>query len=133
MKRMASKIISYPKCILVQSQISIFDCLFLWDFLSHSRSFHSVGDVTITGEELQILTRAWHSWSFRFDGSLTCHTYCWQAFCSGAVTRCYNDLGLYRPGIELRSPACEVNVLPLRHRGGEIHVSIEVFLREKKY
>ena len=30
---------------------------------SHSRFFHSYGDVTITGEGLQIFTYARHSWS----------------------------------------------------------------------
>ena len=34
-------------------------CLFVWGFTSHSRIFHSYGDVTITGE-----------------GFLACHTYC---------------------------------------------------------
>ena len=28
------------------------------------------------------------------------------------------DLGLSRPEIETRSPACEVNALPIRDRGG---------------
>ena len=36
---------------------------------------------------------------------------------SGAVTPWFNDLGLSRPGIEPRSPACEANVLPLSHHG----------------
>ena len=39
----------------------------------------------------------------------------------GAVTACFNDLGLSRPGIELRSPAYEANALPLRHRGGAVY------------
>ena len=38
--------------------------------------FHSYGDVTITGEGLQILTFARHSWSLSSEGSLSCHTYC---------------------------------------------------------
>ena len=45
------------------------------------------------------------------------HTSC-RAFASGAVTSCFYDLGLSRPGIESGSPACEANALPLRHRGG---------------
>ena len=31
-------------------------CLFVWGFTSHSRIFHSYGDVTITGWRLKILT-----------------------------------------------------------------------------
>ena len=37
-------------------------CLFVWGLSSHSRLFHSYGDVTIIGEGLQILTYARHSW-----------------------------------------------------------------------
>ena len=50
-------------------------CLIVWGFSSHSRIFHPYGDVTNTGEGLQILTIAQHSWSFRSAGSLACHTY----------------------------------------------------------
>ena len=46
------------------------------EFLSHSRIFHSNGDVNIAGEGLQILTYARHSWPLSSEGSLTCHTYC---------------------------------------------------------
>ena len=42
---------------------------------SHSRIFHSNGDVTITGEGLQILAFARHSWPLSSEGSLACHTY----------------------------------------------------------
>ena len=45
----------------------------LW---SHSRIFHSYGDVTIAGEGLQILTYGRHSLPLSSEGSLTCHTYC---------------------------------------------------------
>ena len=41
--------------------------------LSHSRIFHSYGDVTIAGERLQILTYARHAWPLSSEGSLTCH------------------------------------------------------------
>ena len=109
-------------------------CLFVWGILSHSRNFHSFGDVTIAGEALQIFTYARHSWSLSSEGSLTCNTYCGQpfiwsslwvrdthtccrAFSSKAVTTCFNDLGMSRPGIEPRSSASKTNVLPLRHRG----------------
>ena len=35
---------------------TVWICLFAWSFSSNSRIFHSFGDVTIVGEELQILT-----------------------------------------------------------------------------
>ena len=38
--------------------------------------FIHIGDVTITGERLQILIYARHSWPLSNDGSLACHTYC---------------------------------------------------------
>ena len=37
-------------------------CLFDWSLSSHFRIFHSYGDITITGEGLQTLTFAQHSW-----------------------------------------------------------------------
>ena len=52
---------------------NLFVCL---GFLSHSRIFHSCGDVTIVGEGLQSLTCARHSWPLSSEGSLACHTYC---------------------------------------------------------
>ena len=45
-------------------------------FLFHSNIIHSYWDVTITGEELQILTYARHSWPLSSEGSIACHTYC---------------------------------------------------------
>ena len=45
-------------------------------FLSHSRIFPFFGDVTIAGEELQILTYARHLWPLSSEGSLACPTYC---------------------------------------------------------
>ena len=57
-----------------KKQLFVFVCL---GFSSHSRDiFHSYGDVTITGEGLQILTYALHLWTLSSEGSLTCHTYC---------------------------------------------------------
>ena len=41
---------------------------FVWGFSSHSRIFHSYGDVTFTVEGL--------SWPLSSEGSLACHTYC---------------------------------------------------------
>ena len=49
--------------------------LFVRGFTSHSRIFHSHGDVTITSEGLQILTYARHSGPLSREGSLACHTY----------------------------------------------------------
>ena len=50
--------------------------MFVCGLSSHSRIFHSYGDVTITGEGLQILTYARHLWPLSSEGSLACHTYC---------------------------------------------------------
>ena len=41
---------------------------------------------------------------------------CGQAFCRGTVTTCLNGLGPFRPGFELRSPACDAYALLLIHR-----------------
>ena len=87
--------------------------LFVWGFSSHSKIFHSFGDVTITSGGLQILTYARHSWPLSSDGSLANHTYCdtghpfimvisedpWHSHlmpsvCSEAVTKWLNDFGL---------------------------------------
>ena len=47
--------------LIMNYQILVFFvCLFAWGFSSLSRIFHSNGDVTITGEGLQILTYARH-------------------------------------------------------------------------
>ena len=51
-------------------------CLFVGVNHSTLRIFHSFGDVTTTGEGLQILTYARHSLLFSSEGSLACHTYC---------------------------------------------------------
>ena len=49
---------------------------FFVSFFSHSRIFPFFGDVTIAGEELQILTYARHLWPLSSEGSLACQTYC---------------------------------------------------------
>ena len=51
-------------------------CLFVWSLSSHSRIFHSFGDVTVTGKGLKILTYAWHLWLLSSEGSLAYDTYC---------------------------------------------------------
>ena len=43
---------------------------------SHSKMFHSNGEVTITGEGLQILSYTLHTWPLSSEGYLECHTYC---------------------------------------------------------
>ena len=48
--------------------------MFSFCLSSHSRIFHSYGDVTIAGEGLQILTYAHHSWPLSSEGSLRCHS-----------------------------------------------------------
>ena len=67
-------ICNMPACWLVN--IILVFILFVGIFLSHSRIFHSYGDVTNAGEWLQILIYARHSWSLSSEGSLACHTYC---------------------------------------------------------
>ena len=54
----------------------LFVCLFVSGSSSHSRIFHSYGDVTITAEGLQIFTYARHSRPLGSKGTLACHTYC---------------------------------------------------------
>ena len=51
-------------------------CLFVLDFTSHSKIFHSYGGITIAVEGLQILTYAQHLWPFSSEVSLTCYTHC---------------------------------------------------------
>ena len=50
--------------------------LFVWGLLSASRISYSYGDVTITGEGLQILTRHAHLWPWSSEDSLACSIYC---------------------------------------------------------
>ena len=45
-------------------------------FSSHSRIFHTYGDVTITSEGLQIWTYAQYSWPLSSESSLIWQTYC---------------------------------------------------------
>ena len=59
--------IGYP----VSSTVCLFVC---FDFSSHTRIFHSYGDVIITGEG-QILTYARHLWPLSSEGSLACGSY----------------------------------------------------------
>ena len=49
--------------------------LFVWGLSFLSRIFQAYGDVTITGEGLQMLTYFLHSWALSSEGSLACQTY----------------------------------------------------------
>ena len=60
-------------CVLVAALVMVILLVF---GSSHSRILHSFGDVTITGEGLQILTNARHSWPLSSEGSILCYTYC---------------------------------------------------------
>ena len=68
---------SYRKRVLELIFLNIVSRLFacVWIYV-HSRIFHSYGDVTFTGEGLQILTYARHLWPLSSEASLACHTYC---------------------------------------------------------
>ena len=92
----------------------VFVFLFLWSLSSHSRIFHSYGDINIAGEGLQTLIYARHSWPLSSEGSLTSHNFCdmglpfimtrntytcCRAFGNGVVTTRFYDSGLSRPGI----------------------------------
>ena len=51
--------------------------MFVWVFSSLERIFHSYGDITIAGIELQILTYAPHPLPMSSEGFLACHSY-WE-------------------------------------------------------
>ena len=58
----------YLFCLLIVLDTPVRVVVFVCFFLSHSRIFHSYVDVTISGEGLQILTYAWHSWPLSSEG-----------------------------------------------------------------
>ena len=117
-----------------------FVCLFVWlfvcGFMSHSRTFHSNREVTITGEGLQIFIYTRYLRPLSSEGYLACRTYCdtqvirvwWssprtrdirtccRALGRGTITACFNDLDLSRQVIKSRSPDCKGNVLKPSHR-----------------
>ena len=78
----------YQKCdsiLLLFYQWFFGFCLF--GVLSHSRIFHSYGDVTIDGEGLQIFTYALHSWPSSREPSLLWHgTFVYNGYLRGPVT-----------------------------------------------
>ena len=120
---------------------STFFFLFVCSFSSHQKIFHSVGEVTFTGEGLQILTYARHWWPLSSEGCLACHTYCdtrhpfimvisqdprhsnllasvWQWSC-WHVNTCFKDLSLSQLWFEHPTFHSRVERSnPLRHRRG---------------
>ena len=112
-------------------------CLLVKGLTSHSRLFHSYGDAPISVAGLQILTYTRHSWPLSIEGPLVCHTNCdtehplkmvifdyhdiytcCRAFCSGAVTTFFYDLGLLWLGFELPTIRIRSNrSYRLRHGG----------------
>ena len=104
------------------------------EFQCYSRFFTPIyGEVTITGEWLQILTLTRHTWQLNSDLSLACHACCYtghpfimvisetrdtytryRVFGIGAVTfgfTCFYDLYLSRLGFELQPSASGTNAL----------------------
>ena len=68
--------ISFSMFIIEAGSIYLLVFWLLGVFHPTREFFHSYGDVTMTGERLQILTYAQHSWPLSSKGSLACHTYC---------------------------------------------------------
>ena len=67
-------------CVVIQKQnINFRFCLYLFDclgFSSHSKTFHLIGDDTITGAGQHILINARLSWPLSSKGFLSSHNYC---------------------------------------------------------
>ena len=71
---LSDKVIHLYQIGLISNRL--FVCGGFCGFSYNLRIFHSYGDITITGEKLQILTYARHLWQLNSKGSLVCHTYC---------------------------------------------------------
>ena len=97
--------------------------VYFWGLSSHSRIFHSYGDVTIAGEGCKFLSRlgTHGNWA---DRVLKCATLTVTSICNGhlrghvtlapiaerlAVTTCFYDLGLSRLGFERPPYVCEAH------------------------
>ena len=122
---------TYKNCIIVRKitmkrnkkGIYFIFCLLVWSFLSNSRIFYAYGDVTISGEGLQIMNYARYLWQFSIDDSLACHPFfenfnlvtrasVYSGHLPGPVTlapnaelcgptiTCFKDLDLSRLGFE---------------------------------
>ena len=59
-------------------QKTFFFWLFVWGLSSHLKNFHSYGDVTINGEELQNLAKARHSWLLSTVGFFSVQYLLWH-------------------------------------------------------
>ena len=124
-------------------------CLFVWSFSSQSRIFHSFGDdhcrwtaahfdvcsVLISVEQwgfFNVPHLLWNGASV-YNGHLqwpvALTTLC-RAFGSGAVTSCFNDLGLSQLGFE--HPTFRMwgeRSYQLRHRSGPIQCETEEIIK----
>ena len=104
-------------------------CFFVCGFSSHSRIFHSCGDVTFPVKGYKFWTYTQHSWPLSSEGSLTNHTYCdtsqpfimvipedpWHSYLLPSLWKVLKNS---RPGIEPWPLACKTNAPPLHHRRG---------------
>ena len=84
-QHLLNQVVGFPRSVLVvfdsiDTELAhcaawqfLFACLFVWGLTSHSRIFHSYGDVTITDEGLQILTYVRPLWQLSSEDSLACH------------------------------------------------------------
>ena len=99
-------------CILEENSYSIFfpeiyapfKFLFVWSFSSHSiwRRHHC----------------RWRAANFDLCSALTPNAW---VFVSGAVTTCFNDLGLLQLGLNIQPSACGANTTP-RYRIGKLSI-----------
>ena len=89
---------------------------FCLGFIVSLKSFQLI--VRAVKDNCDLYLRPPHSWPWSSEFFLAGQTSVTREFGSGVVLSCINDLGMTRPGIEPRSPSCEVNHLSLRHRGG---------------
>ena len=107
-------------CILCRPFWAYFVCLFVClGISSHSRIFHSYGDVTIAGEGLQIFTYIRHSQYYCDTGQSlfnyhprvpVTHTCC-PAYGSRAATACFYVLGFRGWDSNTQPSACKASSL----------------------
>ena len=124
------------KYLSLWTWMCLFVCLFVWGFTSHSRTFTylETSQLPMKGCKfwpIYLALMAIEQWGF-FNGPHQLwhgptlynisedpwHSQLLPSVGSGAATTCFEDLGLSRPEILPRFPACETASLPLRHRGG---------------
>ena len=114
-------------------QILYFFVCFFGVFRPTREFLHSYGDVTITGERLQMLTYARHLWTLSSDDSLVCQTFCgtgrpfimvisedpWHShLLTSALTTCFYDVsvaaGNQTPNLPLAGRTLLPTAPPLR-------------------